>query len=83
MSFSRLKTTLTLKLTGEAAAQKSAELLAHGGDGDMHVHCWTHEGIVEMVLAFRQRLKLPLEAELIYKIGNFETVVILRKEGER
>lgn len=70
-----------LKLTGEAAAQKAADLLAHGGDGDMHVHCWTHDGIIELVQAFRQRLNLPLEAELIYKNGNFETVVILRKEG--
>lgn len=69
-----------LKLAGEEAERKTESLLGNGGDGDMHVHCWTHEGIVEMVMAFRRRLNLGLEPELIYKNGNFETVVILRKD---
>ncbi|MSN24623.1 MAG: methyltransferase domain-containing protein [Geobacter sp.] len=71
-----------LKLTGEAAERKAESLISNGGDGDMHVHCWDHAGIVEMALSFRNRMHLALEPELIYKNGNFETVVILRKDIE-
>lgn len=59
--------------------EKIREILASGGDSDMHWHVWTQDEILEMILALKREAGLSFETELFFRNGDFEVIFLLRK----
>jgi len=59
--------------------EKTKEILASGGNSDMHWHVWTQDEILEIILALKQEVGLSFETELFFRNGDFEVIFLLRK----
>lgn len=69
-----------LGITGRAELEERvSEILAAGGDGDMHWHVWTQDELLEMILALKREVGLSFETELFFRNGDFEVIFLLRK----
>jgi SAM-dependent methyltransferase len=59
--------------------KKVREILASGGDSDMHWHVWTQDEILEIIPALKREVGLSFETELFFRNGDFEVIFLLRK----
>lgn len=64
---------------GKELEKRIQEILASGGDSDMHWHVWTQDEVLEMILAFKREAGLSFETELFFRNGDFEVIFLLRK----
>lgn len=62
--------------------EKIREILATGGNSDMHWHVWTQDEVLEIILALKREVGLSFETELFFRNGDFEVIFLLRKTAQ-